>query len=395
MYEARGLDGAFYIAQETYDNRYNASPATIKAKAEEAMNGHNARIDACVKDLADTLAKYSQPNEQMNAALAFIGLDLERLGSAQAIVNALSNKYPYQNWVAVKYDSILGNQDFAIAGGNMRLVRPEGNRPWNLVQGFYKQDAKFANDQYFVSQTCLDAFGGLERGAITSDNPSDKRLNDWPSGDISHGWTSFNKWCANPSVNGFWISRGNTNAEFAISDPQAEVGYHSTYLPPSPNANASDRNRIPALQFMASAGSRGGSYLILPKPLEGDERSILAQQAESARKALAARGERGIRFFNQAGYVASMSVGYFVFRNVGGVTQVMPEFKGTDNITAGFERMIVIPNDIVPGLPITVTITGVATVSNPAFSTILPSDFNGEKCFKSYGSIFNPQGGVC
>lgn len=108
-----------------------------------------------------------------------------------------------------------------------------------------------------------------------------------------------------------------------------------------------------------------------------------------------AKDQRGVRFFNQAGYAASMSVSYFIYKNVGGANVISPAFAGTENITAGFERTLVIPMDTVPGTPVTVTITGVATVKNPAFSAVLPGDFTGEKCVKSYGSLFDPQGGTC
>lgn len=133
-----------------------------------------------------------------------------------------------------------------------------------------------------------------------------------------------------------------------------------------------------------------------------DSRSSLVRQRDATDAIKAAfvgediaKDQRGIRFFNQAGYAASLSVGYFVFKNVGGQTVASPAFAGTETITAGFERTIVIPKDIVPGTPVTVSITGVATVKNSVFSVVLPGDFTGEKCFKAYGSLFNPEGGTC
>lgn len=107
------------------------------------------------------------------------------------------------------------------------------------------------------------------------------------------------------------------------------------------------------------------------------------------------KGERGIKFNNQAGYAASMSVMYFMMKNISGVSVPTPVFVGTEKITAGFVRTVIIPQDTVPGMPINVTITGVATVSNPAYTTTVDGAFTGERCFKSYGSLFNPNGGPC
>ncbi len=133
-----------------------------------------------------------------------------------------------------------------------------------------------------------------------------------------------------------------------------------------------------------------------------DSRTSLAYQRDATDVIKAAfvgeevrRGERGIKFNNQAGYAASMSVMYFMMKNVSGVNVPTPVFVGTEKITAGFVRTVIIPQDTVPGTPINVTITGVATVSNPAFTTTVDGGFTGERCFKSYGSLFNPNGGPC
>jgi hypothetical protein len=104
---------------------------------------------------------------------------------------------------------------------------------------------------------------------------------------------------------------------------------------------------------------------------------------------------RAIKFNNQAGYVASMTVTYFVNEKMGALTLPMAKTQSTPQITLGFTRPLVIPNDTAPNMPITVTINGVAAVKDPVFSTNVPADFKGELCFKAWGTIFDAQGASC
>jgi hypothetical protein len=106
-------------------------------------------------------------------------------------------------------------------------------------------------------------------------------------------------------------------------------------------------------------------------------------------------GERAIKFNNQAGYVASLTVMYFVNQKVGDVTVPMPKVLSTPQISLGFTRPLIIPRDIVLTNPITVTIEGVGTVKNPVFTTTVPTNFTGELCYKAWGTIFDAQGGSC
>ncbi|WP_273455887.1 hypothetical protein [Nevskia ramosa] len=103
--------------------------------------------------------------------------------------------------------------------------------------------------------------------------------------------------------------------------------------------------------------------------------------------------QRGIKFNNQAGYVAEMSVLYHVNKDIGGgVTVPMPVVLTTPKIPVGFTRPLIVPADAIASMPIIVTITGVATTRNPVFSTTVSPDFTGELCFKSWGTILDPQG---
>lgn len=105
--------------------------------------------------------------------------------------------------------------------------------------------------------------------------------------------------------------------------------------------------------------------------------------------------ERTIKFFNQAGYVAYMSITYFVNQNIGGVNAAMPKVAFSDKITAGVTKVIAIPKDLAPNTKINVTIRGVGTIKGEVFSTTVEPNFTGQKCFKAWGTIFDAQGGGC
>jgi len=106
------------------------------------------------------------------------------------------------------------------------------------------------------------------------------------------------------------------------------------------------------------------------------------------------RGAKSITFNNQAGYVANMAVIYYKKQNIGGQLIPMPVVKQSGNITAGLSRHIDIPNDI-ENTPIVVSISGVGTFENDVYSNTVPANFTGNRCFKSWGTIFDTEGGAC
>jgi hypothetical protein len=106
-------------------------------------------------------------------------------------------------------------------------------------------------------------------------------------------------------------------------------------------------------------------------------------------------GPKSITFNNQAGYAAEMVVLYFQKKDLGnGQIVAMPVTKSSGKITAGFSRNIDIPVEIEKN-PISVFVTGVATVKQQVYGTTIPSNFSGNRCFKSYGTIFNAKGATC
>lgn len=106
-------------------------------------------------------------------------------------------------------------------------------------------------------------------------------------------------------------------------------------------------------------------------------------------------GERSITFNNQAGYVAKMTVVYFVTETIGGAPVPMAKSLSTPAISLGFSRPLVIPRNTAKGMPISVVIEGIGTIKGKVLETTVPEAFTGTLCFKSWGTIFDAQGGPC
>lgn len=96
---------------------------------------------------------------------------------------------------------------------------------------------------------------------------------------------------------------------------------------------------------------------------------------------------RTITFFEQAGFVASMSITYTPKGS-------SPTTVSSGNQSVGFTKTFQIP-DTEPNSTISVSMTGKSTMNNNFFSTTVPWTFTGDVCFKAWGTLFSPQGGSC
>ena len=108
---------------------------------------------------------------------------------------------------------------------------------------------------------------------------------------------------------------------------------------------------------------------------------------------------RQIRFQNDAGYDAQMTITYFVNEMVNGNSIPMPKTvnSGFINGLGGKFRMLNLPKETSPNMPIQIILTGNATVKDGIFSTTLPANFAASPapCFKVWGTLFDPKGGTC
>ncbi len=94
---------------------------------------------------------------------------------------------------------------------------------------------------------------------------------------------------------------------------------------------------------------------------------------------------RTITFFEQAGFVSSMTVSYTPQGSAA-------TSQSSGNLSAGATKTFQIPA-MQPGTTISVSITGSGTVNNNFFSTTVPAGFSGDVCFKAWGTLFSPQDG--
>jgi hypothetical protein len=108
---------------------------------------------------------------------------------------------------------------------------------------------------------------------------------------------------------------------------------------------------------------------------------------------------RQIRFQNDSGFDAQMTVTYFVNEMVNGnsIPMLKTAASGFINGLSGKFRLINIPKETTPGMPISVWLTGSTTVKDQIFFTTLPENFaaSPQPCFKVWGTLFNPGGGTC
>jgi len=104
---------------------------------------------------------------------------------------------------------------------------------------------------------------------------------------------------------------------------------------------------------------------------------------------------RTITFKNEAGYVAKMTVVYFVNQNINGTQVPIAKALDTSAIPVGVSKTIEIPRDLAKGMPISLEIEGIGTAKGKVFTTTVPEGFNGNLCFKAWGTIFDAQGGSC
>jgi hypothetical protein len=90
-----------------------------------------------------------------------------------------------------------------------------------------------------------------------------------------------------------------------------------------------------------------------------------------------------------------MTVVYFVTETVGGAQVPMAKTLSTPAISLGFSRPLIIPRNTAKGMPISVVIEGIGTTKGKVLETTVPENFNGNLCFKSWGTIFDAKGGSC
>ena len=86
---------------------------------------------------------------------------------------------------------------------------------------------------------------------------------------------------------------------------------------------------------------------------------------------------------------------YFVNQNINGTQIPVAKALDTSAIPVGISKTLEIPRDNAKGMPISVVIEGIGTTKGKVLETTVPEGFNGNLCFKSWGTIFDAKGGAC
>jgi hypothetical protein len=105
---------------------------------------------------------------------------------------------------------------------------------------------------------------------------------------------------------------------------------------------------------------------------------------------------RTIYFMNQAAYDSGMTVTYYDV-NMANMYSPTSTTLQTGLIQTAMNRTINIPAVTMPGQPISIQLTGSATMKNSIYQATLPDNFpsNPVPCFSTSGTLFSPQGGPC
>ena len=82
-------------------------------------------------------------------------------------------------------------------------------------------------------------------------------------------------------------------------------------------------------------------------------------------------------------------------QNAGGTQVPIAKALETPAIPVGQSKSLEIPRDNAKGMPISVGIEGIGTTKGKVLETTVPEGFNGNLCFKSWGTIFDAKGGAC
>lgn len=100
---------------------------------------------------------------------------------------------------------------------------------------------------------------------------------------------------------------------------------------------------------------------------------------------------RTITYRNEGGFNARLMV---IYSEVGPGGFPLTKILTSGELMLGQSKTIEIPESA-PNQMITVQLIGAATTNDNFFQTTLEAGFTGDRCFKSWGTLFSPQGGAC
>ncbi len=106
---------------------------------------------------------------------------------------------------------------------------------------------------------------------------------------------------------------------------------------------------------------------------------------------ITAAAPRTITFRNEGGFNAKLMV---IYSEVGPGGFPLTKILTSGELMLGQSKTLEIPESA-PNQMITVQLIGTATTNDNFYQTTLDAGFTGDRCFKSWGTLFSPQGGAC
>jgi hypothetical protein len=90
-----------------------------------------------------------------------------------------------------------------------------------------------------------------------------------------------------------------------------------------------------------------------------------------------------------------MTLLYFVNQNVNSVTVPIGKAVSTPLTALGFSDDIILPDDYLPNMPVTLIIKANGTTKNDLFETSIDMKGTDSPCYKIWGTFLSPQVGPC
>lgn len=189
-----------------------------------------------------------------------------------------------------------------------------------------------------------------------------------------------------------WVAKGITRFPTFIQVNQVQIGDALRFVNELNDARhqiASTMKKDPAGDWIVNASATIGTGVV--NAANATDKAITNHITGGP----TTPGSRSITFNNQAGYIAKMTVMYFMTETIGGAQVPIAKALSTPDISLGFSRPLEIPRNTAKGMPISVVIEGIGTIKGKVLETTVPEGFTGNVCFKSWGTIFDAKGGPC
>jgi hypothetical protein len=189
-----------------------------------------------------------------------------------------------------------------------------------------------------------------------------------------------------------WIAKGVTRFPTFIQVNQVQIGDALRFVNELNDARhqiASTFPKDPAGEWIVNTSANIGTGVV--NAANAADKAITNHITGGPTTA----GSRSITFNNQAGYMAKMTVVYFMTETIGGNQMPMPKALSTPAISLGFSRPLEIPRNTVKGMPRLVWLLRASERSKAKSGDHCPRKDSTKPLFQVRGTIFDAKGGPC